>query len=229
MAKDPAFLFYPNDYIGGTMGMTFEEKGAYIELLMLQFNRGHMTTHMIAQTVGQIWDTIQDKFKIDENGLYYNVRLEQEQYKRKAYSESRRNNVKGKNQYTENKENPKKESGHMTSHMKGHMEDEDEDVNIDDNIEDKVIKEKTWKNDYQIYIRGLNYAINILLADKQWMDERKKFHPSIDIKLSLEKAYTDFWGTEAGWKHKKKQRTSDIDWKKTMNSAIEMNKVYKVK
>ena len=47
MAKDPAFLFYPNDYIGGTMGMTFEEKGAYIELLMLQFNRGHMTTHMI--------------------------------------------------------------------------------------------------------------------------------------------------------------------------------------
>jgi len=38
MAKDPAFLFYPNDYIGGTMGMTFEEKGAYIELLMLQFN-----------------------------------------------------------------------------------------------------------------------------------------------------------------------------------------------
>jgi len=26
MSKDPAFLFYPNDYIGGTMGMTFEEK-----------------------------------------------------------------------------------------------------------------------------------------------------------------------------------------------------------
>jgi hypothetical protein len=47
MSKDPAFLFYPNDYIGGTMGMTFEEKGAYMELLMLQFNRGHMTTHMI--------------------------------------------------------------------------------------------------------------------------------------------------------------------------------------
>jgi uncharacterized protein YdaU (DUF1376 family) len=47
MAKDPAFLFYPNDYIGGTMGMTFEEKGAYIELLMLQFNRGHMDGHMI--------------------------------------------------------------------------------------------------------------------------------------------------------------------------------------
>jgi uncharacterized protein YdaU (DUF1376 family) len=53
MAKDPAFLFYPNDWIGGTMGMTFEEKGAYMEILMMQFNRGHMTSHMVGQTVGQ--------------------------------------------------------------------------------------------------------------------------------------------------------------------------------
>ena len=35
MAKDPAFLFYPGDWIGGTMGMTFEEKGAYMEILMM--------------------------------------------------------------------------------------------------------------------------------------------------------------------------------------------------
>ena len=27
MAKDPAFLFYPGDWLGGTMGMTLEEKG----------------------------------------------------------------------------------------------------------------------------------------------------------------------------------------------------------
>lgn len=121
MAKDPAFLFYPNDYIGGTMGMTFEEKGAYIELLMLQFNRGHMTSHMVGQTVGQLWDKIKDKFVIDANGLYYNVRLEQEKENRKSFSNSRRNNLLGKNQYS-NKD--KKESGHMTSHM----EDENEDI-----------------------------------------------------------------------------------------------------
>jgi len=120
MAKDPAFLFYPNDYIGGTMGMTFEEKGAYIELLMLQFNRGHMTSHMVGQTVGQLWDKIKDKFEIDVNGLYYNVRLEQEKENRKSFSNSRRNNLSGKNQYS-NKD--KKGLGHMTSHM--------EDVNKD--------------------------------------------------------------------------------------------------
>ena len=47
MSKDPAFLFYPADYIIGTMGMSFEEKGAYMELLMMQFSRGHMENEKI--------------------------------------------------------------------------------------------------------------------------------------------------------------------------------------
>lgn len=126
MAKDPAFLFYPNDYIGGTMGMTFEEKGAYVELLMCQFNRGHMTSHMCGQLVGQIWDNIKHKFKKDEEGLYFNVRLESEINKRKAYTDSRRNNIKGKNQYTNN-------DAHMEGHMTSHMENENENENINGN------------------------------------------------------------------------------------------------
>ena len=124
MAKDPAFLFYPNDYLGGTLGMTFEEKGAYIELLMLQFNRGHMTSHMVGQTVGQIWVNIQDKFKVDTKGLFYNERLEMEQKKRKAFTGSRKNNLLGKNQHTKND----KKRGHMTSHM------EYENENVNDNV-----------------------------------------------------------------------------------------------
>lgn len=116
MAKDPAFLFYPNDWIGGTMGMTFEQKGAYMELLMLQFNRGHMTSHMIGQVVGQIWDGIKDKFIQDADGNWYNDRLEVEKTKRKEFTSSRRNNLSGNNQYT-------KKGGHMSNHM------ENEDVN----------------------------------------------------------------------------------------------------
>ena len=104
MMKDPAFLFYPNDYLGGTMGMTFEQKGAYVELLMTQFNRGHMTSHMIGhvlgQNGGQIWDVIKCKFKTDDNGMFYNERLEIEQNKRKSFTESRLNNIKGINQYS---------------------------------------------------------------------------------------------------------------------------------
>lgn len=121
MAKDPAFLFYPNDWIGGTMGMTFEEKGAYVELLMLQFNRGHMTEHMIAQTIGQIWVKIEVKFRMDEQGLWYNPRLDEEKQKRQEFTKSRRNNVLGTNQHS-------KSRGHKKGHMTSHMEDVNEDV-----------------------------------------------------------------------------------------------------
>ena len=98
--KDPAFLFYPNDYIGGTMGMTFEEKGAYMELLMTQFNRGHMTEQVTKQVVGHLWESVKEKFTQDGDGLWYNERLEQEQIKRKKFTESRRNNLGGKNQHS---------------------------------------------------------------------------------------------------------------------------------
>lgn len=138
MGKDPAFLFYPNDWLGGTIGMTFEEKGAYMELLMMQFNRGHMTEHMIGQVVGQNWNTLKSKFIQDENGLWYNVRLEEEKNKRQAYTESRRNNKSGFNQYTKKLQ---KESGHMTKHMIPHMENENVNENKD-GIKDKNEKPK---------------------------------------------------------------------------------------
>ena len=145
MAKDPAFLFYPNDWLGGTLGMTFEEKGAYIELLMLQFNRGHMTTHMIGHTVGQIWDKIKDKFVQDQDGLWYNERLEEEKNKRIRYSESRRNNVNGTNQYTKKNQHM---GGHMTNHMNAHttshMENENENryLRVDSYNSGRVLRKK---------------------------------------------------------------------------------------
>jgi uncharacterized protein YdaU (DUF1376 family) len=141
MAKDPAFLFFPNDYIGGTMGMSFEEKGAYIELLMMQFNRGHMTEHMIRQTVGQLWDTIKVKFIQDEKGLYYNKRLEEEQIKRKEFTNSRRNNLLGNNQHTKKAHKNTDKEGHVTEHTEGHMSKhmENRDRNRDIDINDSEI------------------------------------------------------------------------------------------
>ena len=149
MAKDPAFLFYPNDYIGGTMGMTFEEKGAYIEILMLQFNRGHMTSHMIGQLVGQLWESIKCKFVQDEQGLWYNIRLDQEKDKRMSFTQSRRNNIKGLNQHT---------IGHMTSHM----EDENEDVNR--NINKVKIVDTQFEEFWDLY----DYKKSRDKAEKAW-------------------------------------------------------------
>lgn len=121
MGKDPAFLFYPGDWISGTMGMTFEEKGAYMELLMAQFHQGHMTSHMVGRMVGQHWDTIKHKFTQDGKGLWFNRRLDEEKMKRKSFTDSRKNNLTGENQYSKKK----KKRGHTTSHM------EDGNVNED--------------------------------------------------------------------------------------------------
>jgi uncharacterized protein YdaU (DUF1376 family) len=140
MAKDPAFLFYPADWNGGTIGMTFEEKGAYIELLMMQFNRGHMTSHMVGQVVGQLWGQIQDKFIQDEDGLWYNVRLEEEKNKRKAFTVSRKNNLLGTNKHTNN-------FSHMGSHMGTHMVN----VNVNEDI-NTSLTEKNGKEKKQLFV-----------------------------------------------------------------------------
>lgn len=93
MGKDPAFLFYPGDWMGGTMGMTFEEKGCYLELLMMQFNNGKFTEQQVKQVLSvcfpHAWPTLKHKFQTD--GTYYwNERLQIEIEKRSKFIESRR-------------------------------------------------------------------------------------------------------------------------------------------
>jgi uncharacterized protein YdaU (DUF1376 family) len=137
MAKDPAFLFYPGDWLGGTIGMTFEQKGAYMELLMMQFTRGHMTEHMIRHVIGQNWDTLKDKFKQDQTGLWYNERLDLEKDRRQNFVLSRKNNIKGENQHTK----VHKKTGHKTKHMTFHMENEDINENVIDNTINRALDE----------------------------------------------------------------------------------------
>lgn len=99
MGKDPAFLFYPGDWLGGTMGMSFEEKGAYFELLIFQFNNGKFTEAQAKQVLSICSASVFQKViqKFFKTGLYYeNLRLSEEIVKRKNFSESRRNNAKSK-------------------------------------------------------------------------------------------------------------------------------------
>ncbi len=92
MSKDPAFLFYSSDFLTGTMFLSDEQVGKYIRLLCVQHQKGRLTEkHMI--NICKTYDKdVFDMFKKDENGLFYNERLEFEHNKRRAYSESRRKN-----------------------------------------------------------------------------------------------------------------------------------------
>jgi len=121
MAKDPAFLFYPGDWLSGTMYLTHEQKGAYMDLLILQFNCGKFTEAQAKQVLSicfdVAWPMLQKKFK-KEGEVYFNVRLQTEIEKRKKFTQSRRDNAKGNK--SKDKTLPK-----TKKHMHEHMEDED--------------------------------------------------------------------------------------------------------
>jgi len=114
MAKDPAFLFYTGDFSTGTQFFTDEQVGKYVRLLMAQHQLGHLEEkHMLL--ICKLHDKdIFSKFSRDENGLYFNERLENEIVKRKKYSESRSKN-RTKKDFLETYDN--------------HMENKDENIN----------------------------------------------------------------------------------------------------
>lgn len=108
MSKDPAILFYFNDWQGGTMTMTRHQKGCYMDLLCAQFNTGHLSLDAIKTVLGNdfaIWGVLQKKFKLDNDGLFYNERLLFEKNRRKNFSESRRKNASGEKHMPEHMEN----------------------------------------------------------------------------------------------------------------------------
>jgi uncharacterized protein YdaU (DUF1376 family) len=126
MSKDPAFLFYPNDWLGGTMGMSAEQKGAYIDLLVFQFNnKGHFTEpeakQVLSTCFASVWQVVKNKFKNEgeNNEFFYNERLREEIEKRKSFTESRRINAL----------HPKKTRKKSKACAK-HMGNENEDENI---------------------------------------------------------------------------------------------------
>lgn len=87
----------------------------------------------------------------------------------------------------------------------------------------------TWKENFEIYKNDLRKSYNELLADKNYIEERERYHPGLDIKKTIEKACVDFWATEAGWKNKKSSRSKEIDWKITFNNSLsqKLNQVWK--
>jgi uncharacterized protein YdaU (DUF1376 family) len=128
MTKDPAFLLYSSDFLTGTMFMTNEQVGKYIRLLCVQHQKGHLNEKDMLNICSTYDEDVFKKFSKDENGLYYNKRLESETQKRLAYSESRRQNrLKGKN---------------ICKSYVPHMENENENENIDSIIETIPIVEE---------------------------------------------------------------------------------------
>lgn len=92
--KDPAVLFYFQDFLVGTEFMTDDEVGKYIRILCHQADKGALSKcHVERICSGKIPDAIMEKLKRNGDGKYYQERMKLEKEKREKHIEHQRENA----------------------------------------------------------------------------------------------------------------------------------------
>ena len=194
MAKDPAFLFYYQDWLIGTYFLSRREKGAYMDLLCYQADKGPLNEATIKEILNsdfiEIWPKIKDKF-IEKKGKFFNRRLQEEREKRRLYVESRRKN-----------------RSNISKTYDQHMEDENED---EIKSKDKKIKNDNNKmlfDEFRILYPGTKRGLdtefdNFKKKTKDWHivlpDLISHLKKQIDARDRTKKLYPDKFLPE--WKH----------------------------
>ena len=134
MAKDPAFLFYPGDYLRDTQNLGEAAQVAYDRIMC-----EHMRNICISQKQLNFFTKRMNESDVDElmfvleecEGGFHIPWVSESITKRKQYSESRRNNRKGK------------KTNNISSTYDKHMENEIEDVIVNKKeTKKKRLKEK---------------------------------------------------------------------------------------
>lgn len=178
MSKDPAFLFYSSDFLTGVSDLTFEERGQYITLLCLQHQKGRLTKKAIQISIPNVSHDVLAKFKIDENGFYFNSRLEVESEKRLQHTEKQRE--RALNGWKKRKEI--ESSGLATANATAlPLENENENENKDDNTIEVFIKKPAF--DFKKYL--INYGFDKELVN-EWILIRKA-KKAINTEMSFKK------------------------------------------
>jgi len=130
MAKDPAFLFYPGDYLRDTQTLSEKAQVAYDRIMC-----EHMRYICISQAQLKFFTKRLNEDELEElmfvlvqvNGGYQIEWVADSINKRKAYSESRRNNRVGKKQKKRTNTSTSYDK-HMENEIENEIENKDEDV-----------------------------------------------------------------------------------------------------
>jgi len=200
MAKDPAFLFYSQDFIVGVQTMPFEDRGKYITILCQMHQQGRMSEETIRFLVGSVSDTLRLKFKVDERGLWFNERLELETEKRNHFTETRRKNgnLGGRPKESKPIGYPK---GKPTNNQKGNLMGNE---NVIENEDEDVIKSKKESvSKLEIFEE--------LFSDERYMEGLVMAHKGKDFKAAFEECYIHHSNApnppQALWEWKQKLNT----------------------
>lgn len=163
--KDPAVLFYTSDFLTGTSRLTDEQVGQYARALFNQHQEGHFTKDELFMFLKSYDSPVWKKFKQDENGLFYNERMDEEIEKRLIYCKSKSHPGKSgrKNKSYENHMNTDRES------YGNHTENENENDNIDN--------KKRGKGEKQIFVQpSIEEVISYCTERNRGVDPVKWFN-----------------------------------------------------
>jgi uncharacterized protein YdaU (DUF1376 family) len=184
MARDPAFLFYSSDFLTGISFLSFEERGKYITILCSMHQHGRLNEESISFLVGLVSVKLKSKFQVDENGFWFNKRLEEEIIKRNKFTESRRNNgIKGGRGNKSDKPNTYPNGKPKLNHMDNYMEDENEnkDLSIINNSENQKNLIETFFKDLPNSSHIETIAINLELKKESVLNQIELFRPHAEL------------------------------------------------
>ena len=73
---------YVRDFLTSTIGWSAEERGHYLTLLMLQWDRDGLPAELdllekLSPGIGSVWHVLHDKFPVEQDGMRRNQRLEE--------------------------------------------------------------------------------------------------------------------------------------------------------
>lgn len=135
--KKRAFTFFPVNWLSGTILLSHAEKGAYIDLLCIQHQQGHLSEDQIERAAGDLWPAIKDKFTQDENGLWYNKKLDEVVEDMEKYSDKMRENARKRWNKHDAKDNAKDmqsvSNPHAERHGKSNLNNINRNLNLNSN------------------------------------------------------------------------------------------------
>ena len=201
--KDPAVLFYTSDFLADTTLWTYEELGRYIKLLCIQhLQDGVSEDDFIAVSDG--YKRVVDKFALGDDGKYRNKRMQAEQERRQAYSESRSKNGKFGGR-------PKNHMLSICEPYEKHSETENINENI--NVDKSISKDtKAIKHKYGLYN-------NVLLSDEDVTKLQAEFPSDWRVRVerlseyiaSTGKTYKSHLATIRSWDRQDKEKGKPPD------------------
>jgi len=211
--KTPAFQFYPESWYGSghVSLMSDNERGIHACLIFsawLESNCGIKNFDDDIISAARSKDIVSIKKVLNLswflfNGFWFSIKLCRERVKQIQISGFRSKAASVK--WMKNKKHTAKAKQLQCKRYAN------QEIEIEKEIE---IKDRYFKEELISYTE--------LIKNTEWIKEQQKYHPNLDILLSLEKAHIQFWGTEAGWEFTKKKRSKTKNWKRTYENALSL-------